>query len=179
MMFDCPDFVKNQLNGYQYNATPYTALSALALALELIPALFICMILCLCGNAGKTLATFVLIFVLCQNIWCFRKRLLLNYYFGNNIEKLINSAELAEYRIDHVGRKSIVRSIILTFQFNESSIELLIDPNGISNPKKCGDLAQNISLAFNCSAFLKRADYNGFSYELTFPLDYGVSDDEF
>ena len=173
-----PDFVKKQLNRYQYNPTPYTAIVALEFVLEAIPVLFICLVLTLCGNSGKALATFVLVFVIMENVWMDRKRLLLKYYFGNNIEKLINSAGLAEYR-EHCGRKIMVRSIILTFEFHESSIELLIDPNGIPDAKKCAELSQDISLAFNCSAFLKKADYNGYTYELTYPIDYGVNEDEF
>lgn len=179
-MDNIPKWVKVEINGYSYDPTPMPVLTSLLFTLELIPLLLIFLI----GTLLKINQIFynVAFFGLAlQFLIIDRKRLMIKFFGEYQINKLINSAGIADYRTNGRGRKIIARSVILTFFFFEDSggIELKIDPNGISNSKKCSELAQDISLAFNCSAFLKKADYNGYTYELTYPIDYGVNEDEF
>lgn len=179
-MLNIPKWAKVEINGYSYDPTPMPVLTSLLLALELIPLLLIFLMGTLL-KINQIVYDIVFFSLALQFLIMNRKRLLIKFFGKYQIDKLINSAGIADYRTDSRGRKIIVRSVILTFFFFEDSggIELKIDPNGISNSKKCSELAQDISLAFNCSAFLKKADYNGYTYELTYPIDYGVNEDEF
>ncbi|CCK85290.1 Protein of unknown function [Lactobacillus equicursoris DSM 19284 = JCM 14600 = CIP 110162] len=179
-MLNIPKWAKVEINGYSYDPTPMPVLTSLLLALELIPLLLIFLIgtLLKIDQIFNNIAFFGLAI---QFLITDRKRLMIKFFGDYQINKLINSAGIADYRTNSRGQKIIVRSVILTFFFFENSggIELKIDPNGIANSKKCAELAQDISLAFKCSAFLKKTDYNGYTYVLTYPIDYGVNEDEF
>lgn len=180
MMFDIPEWIKVEMNGYSYDPTPMPVLTTWLVILELIPVLLICLL----GTflkISQILYDLALFCIFLQNVVLNRKRLMVKYFFGNQINKLINSAGLADYRIDKTGKKIMTRSVVLTFFFfnTKNGLEIKIDPNGIANSRKCAEIAEDMSLAFNGQAYLVKSDFTGYTYNLTFPIDYGVSDDEF
>lgn len=103
-MFDIPEWIKVEMNGYSYDPTPMPVLTTWLVILELIPVLLICLL----GTflkISQILYDLALFCIFLQNVVLNRKRLMVKYFFGNQINKLINSAGLADYRIDKTGKR--------------------------------------------------------------------------